>query len=338
MAVAVDGATATVRFTVAPADLTVPMHLPSDTTPAIDAASADPAAAAYVARWLTLLTDRPCAPGPATSAPDPDRAFVVVTWRVTCQAAIVALRVDLTQFFAADQRHEAIVTLGAGAPAIVRASQPIVTLSPATSPSLVAWIGDGMHHIFGGRDHVCFVLALLLVLVLTRAPDGGWQRRPLRPTLVATARIVTAFTIAHSLSLIAASLGWIRLPAQLVESAIAISIAYTAVEDVVAPDVRWRFALAFGFGLVHGLGFASALEALLPPDHIVTPLLLFNLGVELGQLTIVLVALPVLWFGCRVVGAVRYRHTVMPGLAAVIFVLGIVWLIERLAGISIFGS
>ena len=139
--------------------------------------------------------------------------------------------------------------------------------------------------------------------------------------------MITAFTIAHSISLIAASLGWVHLPSRFVESLIALSIAYTAVENIVRPDVRWRFSLTFGFGLIHGLGFASVLADAAAADDVIVPLLCFNVGVELGQLTIVVVALPssVSSPGARR-GLYRDRHA---RVASRISVLGILWLIER---------
>ncbi|MBC7975140.1 MAG: HupE/UreJ family protein, partial [Myxococcales bacterium] len=199
---------------------------------------------------------------------------------------------------------------------------------------LGAWIASGVDHIWSGRDHVSFVLMLLLVAVLVRA-GGAWTTRAPLATLRHTAAIVTAFTLAHSLSLIAASLGWIRLPSRLVESLIAFSILYTAIENILRPDVRWRFAQTFAFGLVHGLGFASVLEELLPPDHVIGPLLGFNLGVELGQLVIVAIALPLAWLLAHQLGATRYRRQIMPAVSAVIGLLAVKWLIERVFGLTL---
>ncbi|TMQ08785.1 MAG: HupE/UreJ family protein [Deltaproteobacteria bacterium] len=133
-----------------------------------------------------------------------------------------------------------------------------------------------------------------------------------------------------------ASLGWVSLPSRLVESLIAVSILYTAIENIVRPDVRWRFALTFGFGLVHGLGFASVLAVLLPPDHVIGPLLGFNLGVEIGQLVIVAIALPLAWLAARELGADRYRRGAMPALSIAIALLAIKWLVERVFVVSLF--
>lgn len=335
-----DGTRASVRFTVAPADLTAPLGLPDDATPGV-ATAAVPAAAAYVAGWLALaLPDGPaCAPAPARAAPDPDGKLVVVMWDVACPeppgggGAIERLRIDLSAFFAVDARHTALVTLhppGARVdPHVVRAGEPVVTLHSGQAPGLGAWIAYGAHHIFAGPDHVCFVLALLLVVVIARGEGGGWRRRRPAAALRSTAAIVTAFTIAHSLTLAAASLGWLRLPGRLVESVIAASILYTVIENVVRPDARHRFAMTFGFGLVHGLGFASVLEERLPPDNVLAPLLGFNLGVELGQLAIVAVALPVFAGLAMVLGSDRYRRFILAGAAVPLGLIATKWLIER---------
>jgi hypothetical protein len=94
--------------------------------------------------------------------------------------------------------------------------------------------------------------------------------------------------------------------------------------------VRWRFVLTFGFGLIHGLGFASTLANLLPPRDVVVPLLCFNIGVEIGQLTIVLGVLPVLYLVARTCGAQRYRLYVLPVVAGVIAAVGLAMFIQRI--------
>ncbi|MDX2093200.1 MAG: HupE/UreJ family protein [Kofleriaceae bacterium] len=330
--VTIDGPHAKVAVTIAPGDVTEPLGLANDATPTVAQASV-PAAAAYVATWVTLaLPDgAPCPPAPPSAAPDPDGKFIVVSWEATCPSTIQALALDFTRFFAVDARHEAILSVHAPGermtPSVVRASQPRVVIEPGGT-SLLGWIRHGMDHIYGGLDHLAFVLALLLVVVIERA-GGAWRVRSPWAALRSTAVIITAFTIAHSFSLIAASLGWFRLPSRLVESLIAVSIIYTAVENVVRPDVWWRFALTFGFGLIHGLGFASVLEELLPRTSVIVPLVTFNIGVEVGQLTIVLLALPVFWGLARVTGAQTYRRWVLAALGLPLVLLGTIWLVER---------
>lgn len=342
--VTVDGRRATVQLTVAPSDVTEPLGLPADGRPTLAEAVAPrvaPKVAGYVAGWLALGPDggAPCPPTAPRAQADPDARFVVVAWDVACTDDLARLALDFRAFFALDQRHEAIVTVHApgaiGDTAVVRAADPILRVHAGESLGIAGWISAGIEHIWDGRDHVCFVLVLLLVVMLIRDGDR-WRMRPPVATLRSTAVIVTAFTIAHSVSLIAASLGWVSLPGRLVESLIAFSILYTAIENIVRPDVRWRFALTFGFGLVHGLGFASVLQVLLPPDHVIAPLLGFNLGVELGQLVIVLIAAPIAWGLARAVGPDRYRRRVMPVLSIAIGAVAVKWLIERTLDIALF--
>lgn len=338
--VTVEGRRAGVALTVAPGDVTEPLGLALDARPQVTEALT-PAVAAYVARWLAVAPDpgEPCAAGPPRVRAAADPRFVVVAWEVSCTAELARLALDFRGFFAIDPRHEAFVTVHApgatGDAVVVRAADPILHARAGEAMGLAGWIAAGIEHIWDGRDHVSFVLALLLVVMLVRR-DGSWTTRPPLAMLRRTATIITAFTLAHSLSLIAASLGWVSLPGRLVESLIALSILYTAIENIVRPDVRWRFALTFGFGLVHGLGFASVLQVMLPPDHILGPLLGFNLGVEIGQLVIVMIALPLAWLTSRELSAVRYRHTAMPALSIVIAAFAIKWLIERVFAVALF--
>lgn len=331
--VTIDDARAQITVKVAPGDVTEPLGLPADARPSVADAVRSPAVAPFVAHWIaTTSYGRPCIAAAPRAAPDEDGKFVAVSWAAACTG--VPTELDFKAFFAVDQRHVAIVHVEPGGKdAIVRSDAPVLVLRG--SPSLLAWVREGMDHIYTGRDHISFVLALLLVVMLVRRPD--WQVRPPVQTLRSTATVITAFTIAHSVSLIAASLGWVHLPSRFVESMIALSIAYTAGENVVHPDVPWRFYLTFGFGLVHGLGFASTLAVLLPPSGVIVPLLCFNLGVEIGQLTIVVVALPVFYILARVLGAGVYRRTLMPVISAGIFVLGALWLVERALEVRILG-
>jgi len=339
----VDGARVTVALTIAPSDATGPLGVPDDTRPTItEVLAAKDKVSAYIATWFSvaLPSGVACGVSDPRAGPDADNNFVVVTWTVTCPETINELALDFSRFFAVDQRHEAILTVHAPGqqvdPIVVRAQAPKLVVHAGSTSSIADWIGYGMDHIYSGIDHVCFVLALLLVVVLTRGEDRTWRVRSPLAALRSTATIVTAFTVAHSLSLIAASLGWIHLPTRLVESLIAASIVYTAIENVIRPDVRWRFALTFGFGLVHGLGFASVLEELLPPSHVIVPLLSFNVGVELGQLTIVAVALPVFWVLARLIGADRYRRFVLPVAGAPLVLIATKWLIERAFDVTTF--
>ncbi len=168
----------------------------------------------------------------------------------------------------------------------------------------------GVSHILEGYDHLLFLLAVLLV--------GG--------SIARLAGIVTAFTVAHSITLALASLGVFTLPPRPVEAMIAASIIYVAAENVLRDRADHRWLITFVFGLVHGFGFAGVLsEAGLVEGQVLVPLLGFNLGVESGQLLVVLVAVPVLRVLMKRLGERRVRST----LSWLVMGAGAVWLVER---------
>jgi hypothetical protein len=166
--------------------------------------------------------------------------------------------------------------------------------APSEGRQFFVFLREGIWHIWTGYDHILFLLALLLPSVLRR--EGGQWREvsALRPAFYNVLKIVSAFTIAHSLTLSLAVLGIVRLPSRLTESAIAMSVILAAANNL-WPLVRERgWIVAFVFGLVHGFGFATALSDLgLRHVGLALALLGFNAGVEIGQLAIVAVFLPV---------------------------------------------
>ncbi len=178
------------------------------------------------------------------------------------------------------------------------------------------WVGLGMRHIFEGVDHLAFLLAVLLV-------GGGFKRVLL---------LVTSFTVAHSLTLGAAALGWVVLDAgsaRWVEAAIAASIIYVAVENLVRREHRHRVLVTFLFGLIHGFGFAGVLAGYGLGESVATALLGFNVGVELGQALVVAVLLPIL----RMVQRRPALHTrVVRALSIGILAAGGFWMFERALG------
>ena len=155
------------------------------------------------------------------------------------------------------------------------------------------YVREGVWHIWIGYDHILFLLSLLLPAVLVRR-DNGWHAvRNFRPACNSVLKIVTVFTLAHSITLWLAVMGYVTLPSRLVEATIALSIVITALNNLypVLPFPGW--AIAFVFGLVHGFGFANVLLDLgLSNATLAVALLGFNVGVELGQIAIVLVFLP----------------------------------------------
>ena len=174
------------------------------------------------------------------------------------------------------------------------------------------WLG--VEHILTGYDHLLFLVAILL--------RGG--------SFVTLAKIVTAFTLAHSLTLAAAVLGLVALPDRLVEAVIAASIAWVALENVrVRQAASQRWMVSFLFGLVHGFGFASALRPLaLPPWNLVLALLGFNLGVEAAQGVGLVVLLPCLAWMSRF----AWQPRLVRALSLVLAIVGVVWCAQRLCG------
>ena len=187
----------------------------------------------------------------------------------------------------------------------------------------------GIEHILIGIDHLLFVLALLFVV------GGGWR-------LVKT---ITAFTVAHSITLGLATLDYISMPSAPVEATIALSIVFLCVEIIHAQQGRpgitftYPWIVAFMFGLLHGLGFAGALSEIgLPPSEIPLALLFFNVGVELGQLIFIFAVLAVLVSLRRISRIPRGSASVLAAERAAVYAIGILasyWLIERSLGIFV---
>ena len=179
-------------------------------------------------------------------------------------------------------------------------------------PGAIGFLPLGIQHILEGWDHLLFLLALVL-------PGGS---------LGNLVRIVTAFTIAHSLTLAAAALEFVSLPAAPVEALIALSIAWVAAENLArVRSMSRRWVVAFAFGLIHGFGFASVLRDIgLPSRSLLSSLLWFNVGIELGQVLVVLLLVPVLaWLG-----RARLGKPVPYALSAVIFVASVALFVQRL--------
>jgi hypothetical protein len=173
------------------------------------------------------------------------------------------------------------------------------------------WLGPHGLKLPDGIDHILFLLALLL---------SGVQ-------LVPVLKTVTGFTIGHSITLSLATLGVVQIPSRLVESAIALSIAYVAAEDLFIKKPRPRWPIAAGFGLVHGFGFARALAELhLPRSRLVSALFGFNLGVEIGQEIIVVLIAPLLWLLFK---WPLFRRFGVPACAACITAAALFWFVKR---------
>lgn len=211
-------------------------------------------------------------------------------------------------------------------------STPYTLASP--TPPLdrldTAWryLGLGFTHILPlGVDHILFLLALLLPSVMWWE-NGRWRPAPvLRKVLLETAGIVTAFTLAHSLTLSLAVFQVVNLPSRLVESVIAFTVLLAALNNLFPLVTTQRWRLAFVLGLIHGFGFAGVLWELgLPTDALVLALACFNLGVEAGQLAIVALVLPLAFVLRR---TWLYQRLALPLGSTAVALLALVWCLER---------
>jgi hypothetical protein len=163
--------------------------------------------------------------------------------------------------------------------------------------------------------------------VLLRSDDGWRGAEQFRPAFLEVVNVVTAFTVAHSITLSLAALGVWTPPSRLVESAIAASVVLAALNNLVPRVLDFRWIVAFGFGLIDGFGFASVLSDLsLPRGSLLLSLFAFNLGVEVGQLAIVAAFLPVAWAARR---TTAYRTGVMTFGSLAVLSLSGMWLVER---------
>ena len=262
-----------------------------------------------------------------------EESYAVLRLRGECRDLSHALTVDYRLLFDLDPQHRGLLRLEQNG----RISSAV--LSPQTAVQHFnlaagsfwrdAWgyMTYGMQHIWLGYDHILFLIALLLPAVLRREAGRWVAVTDFRGALIDTAKIVTAFTLAHSLTLTLAALDIVKLPSRLVESLIAVSVMIAAFNNIQPLFHRWRAVVAFGFGLIHGFGFAAVLADLnLQKEALAWPLLGFNLGVEMGQLAIVLAFLPLAfllrdsWF---------YQRTLLRVGSYAIAALAGIWLLER---------
>jgi hypothetical protein len=260
-----------------------------------------------------------------------DGAYATLVLQARCRAN-AGMRVDYDLLFETDPQHRALVTVhgrDAGvSTAIARADAHALAVPDSAGNPFTAFVHEGVGHILSGYDHLAFLLCLLLpapLVLLARRwqPVEDW-----RAVAGHTLGLVTAFTVAHSITLSLAALGWVRPSSFWVEASIAASVVLAALNNLWPLVTRRLWMVGFGFGLVHGLGFAGALlEAGLPTKSRLSALLGFNVGVELGQLAIVALVLPLLFATRR---WPRYPVLVLRLLSLAVAVLATGWLLQRL--------
>jgi hypothetical protein len=266
-----------------------------------------------------------------------DGAYAVLRFAAAC-ARSGAIDVGYHLLFDLDPQHKGLARVehrGGTTTAIFSPEHRLQRFGTAGDDGLQAFAGylkHGIHHIWIGFDHILFLLSLLLPAMLVPHRGQGQTTGSLRASCVDVLKIVTAFTLAHSVTLTLATLGLIALPSRWVESAIAASVAVAALNNLF-PLFRNRWIAAFAFGLIHGFGFAGVLSGLgLPQTNLLLALLGFNLGVEIGQLAIVAAFLPPA-YALRKTPA--YRQLVLNGGSAAIALIATVWFAERMLDVRL---
>jgi hydrogenase/urease accessory protein HupE len=272
---------------------------------------------------VTGLDGSACVPGSATVVPDGDGVIFRNTFSCRNVAGDIIYRSTVLTASDPSARQVILIGEGANAPqALLDAGNTTVTLS-APAPSLLStmqrYLVTGIEHIFLGYDHIAFLVGVVL-----------WARR-----VVPVIKIVTAFTVAHSITLSLAALNIVVIPSIVVEPAIAASIVFVVMENFFSRDIDRRWRVTFAFGLIHGFGFAGALrEVGLPANAVVAALAAFNVGVEIGQVAIVSIVVPVLIALDRLMASDRAKPvratSLVYGLSALISLLGSYWLLTRM--------
>jgi len=279
-----------------------------------------------------------------------DGTYAVIFFKAFC-ADYSSLKLHYQLLFDIDPQHKGLLKLSNLAGQVSTAIFSPETARQEFSLSQIGWwqqfsdyVKHGMFHIWIGYDHILFLLCLLLPAVLLLTPSlvplkrsHNWvAATSFKSAGMEVFKIVTAFTVAHSITLSLASLQVLNLPTVLVESAIALSVILAALNNIFPVIQGKRWLLAFVFGLIHGFGFASVLADLgLPQSALALALVGFNVGVELGQLAIVAVFLPLAYLTRK---TWMYQKLIFNGGSIAIVLLAAIWLCERVFDLRMFPS
>lgn len=292
--------------------------------------------AAYALAHLKVTADgHPCNAVAGAQLIDnhSDGAYSVLRFSVACPAPVRQLTLAYSLLFDRDPQHKGLLRLqtpDAVSTAVFspdHAEQRFVLAKASSAEQFGEYVRTGVGHIWIGFDHLLFLFSLLLPAVFLRAADGWQPADRFRTTFVDVLKIVTAFTLAHSVTLTLATLQIVALPSRWVESGIAASVVIAALNNLFPVVQAKRWLVAFGFGLIHGFGFASVLADLgLPRAALALALVGFNVGVEIGQLTIVALFLPIAFALRR---SWLYRKLVFVAGSVLIILIAAIWFIER---------
>ena len=332
------------RIRVVATDLLAPMGIRETTPRELVAAALKPKlpnARAYVAAKLAVLRGaRSCEGGTAHARweePAATPPVVEFAYEFSCSSGSGPFRLQYHLFFDLDPLHSGFVQLTRQGVSIGHdvfrndnREHIVMMADSAWRQARRFWL-LGVEHIFTGYDHLAFLAGLLLLAAVVRQRQG-WQAASTQQAFVTTTKLVTAFTMAHSFTLVLAALRPQVVPTAWVEPAIALSVILVGVENLLPRMPKRRWLLAMGFGLVHGFGFSSVLREVGLPQHgFISAVLAFNIGVECGQLAVVALVLPTLVWLARHRPRLYTRVLLQAGSVALILA-GLFWLIERLRG------
>jgi hypothetical protein len=261
-----------------------------------------------------------------------DEPHLSLAYLAKCPASDGPLELQATAFFEDDATQRTLVDISTPAgqfTSVLSADSPrwVESAAPSALSTFFTFVGQGVWHVWIGYDHLVFLLLLLLPSVLRGMGDRWQGTHTFRDTAWDLLRIVTAFTVAHSITLGLAATGTVHVPVRPIEIAIAASIVIAGVLNLFPGAARARLALAFGFGLIHGFGFANALAELGTGGARLVPTLAgFNVGVELAQISLVVLVLPFLF---RARNSSFYAGRFMPLTSIVAALAGAAWLVAR---------
>jgi len=265
-----------------------------------------------------------------------DGHYAVLRFTADCRLRASQLALHYALLFDVDPTHRGLLQITSGhlsQAAVLPREAPTIAVnldSPQRWQQLAEFVTEGVWHIWKGFDHILFLLTLLFPAVIVYR-HGHWEARgSWRASAFDVLKVVTAFTVAHSLTLSLAVLGLVHVPSRIVESTIAATVLLGALNNLVPVVLERRWLVAFAFGLVHGLGFASVLADLgLHGANLALALVGFNAGVEVGQFAIVMVFLPL---AVLLRDTVFYQRVFVPVGSGVIGMIAAVWLISRATG------
>jgi len=347
LAIRADGTTIEGQWDIALRDLEYAVGLDTDGDGAItwgELRARHGEVAAYAFARLRIRADQgACALTPVGHLVDQhsDGAYAVLRFVARCEAQRFSeAQIEYSLFFDLDPTHRGLLRIerpSGTVTAVLGPEKPrlVVPLAPVSRLSqFFDYVVHGIWHIWIGYDHVLFLISLLLPAALYVGARGWQAAERFAPVFWEVFKVVTAFTVAHSITLSLAALAVIQLPSRIVESAIALSVLLAALNNLRPLVLGRRWIVAFAFGLVHGFGFASVLADLgLPRDALLIALVGFNLGVEAGQLALVAVFLPVAFQLRR---TWLYRRMLFIGGSALIALVATVWLLERSLDLRLF--